>query len=434
MADIISCLRYEHDYGLVLLALAICAGTAVLAFYVHDIARLASGHRKACWIAFTGVIAGGGIWATHFIAMLAFTPNLLMPSYDPGLTFASLLIAVLFTTAGFWTASQQSLWLAVVGGLIVGLGIGGMHYSGMAAVKFAGTLTWRADLVVASVVIGSILAALGVAAKAWAVGRQWWVAPALFTAAVCGLHFTGMGAVIMTPDPTVDVGGVQLDRSLLAGAVTIVIALVMLMGLIAVMLHREGEKEAATLRHLAQHDCLTGLPNRTALKQCIATLIAEKRREPSKFAVMFIDLDGFKQVNDRHGHIAGDALLRCVSDRLSSLSNANGGFVGRTGGDEFLIIQDEPQQPYAAQELGERLIRSFLKPLVFDDRLVPIGLSIGVAIFPDDGETADTLLSRADWALYRAKEEGRRCVVCQAPPSGAAFKSAPRTEPSALTA
>ena len=311
--------------------------------------------------------------------------------------------------------------------MIVGLGIGGMHYSGMAAVKFAGTLTWRADLVVASVVIGSILAALGVAAKAWAVGRQWWVAPALFTAAVCGLHFTGMGAVIMTPDPTVDVGGVQLDRSLLAGAVTIVIALVMLMGLIAVMLHREGEKEAATLRHLAQHDCLTGLPNRTALKQCIATLIAEKRREPSKFAVMFIDLDGFKQVNDRHGHIAGDALLRCVSDRLSSLSNANGGFVGRTGGDEFLIIQDEPQQPYAAQELGERLIRSFLKPLVFDDRLVHIGLSIGVAIFPDDGETADILLSRADWALYRAKEEGRRCVVCQAPPSGAALESAPRT-------
>ena len=97
MADIISCLRYEHDYRLVLLALAICVGTAVLAFYVHDIARLAIGYRKACWIVFTGVIAGGGIWATHFIAMLAFTPNLLMPTYDPGLTFASLLIAILFT-------------------------------------------------------------------------------------------------------------------------------------------------------------------------------------------------------------------------------------------------------------------------------------------------------------------------------------------------
>jgi NO-binding membrane sensor protein with MHYT domain len=116
MADIISCLRYEHDYRLVLLALAICAGTAVLAFYVHDIARLSSGHRKACWIVFTGVIAGGGIWATHFIAMLAFTPNLLMPSYDPGLTFASLLIAILFTTAGFWTASQQSLGLQLSAG------------------------------------------------------------------------------------------------------------------------------------------------------------------------------------------------------------------------------------------------------------------------------------------------------------------------------
>jgi diguanylate cyclase (GGDEF)-like protein len=206
------------------------------------------------------------------------------------------------------------------------------------------------------------------------------------------------------------------------------------MGLIAVMLHREGEKEAATLRHLAHHDCLTGLPNRTALKQCIATLIADKRREPSKFAVMFIDLDGFKQVNDRHGHMAGDDLLRCVAERLSSLSNANSGFVGRTGGDEFLIVQDAPRQPYAAQELGERLIRSFLKPLVFDDRLVHVGLSIGVAVFPDDGETADMLLSRADWALYQAKEEGRRCVVCQAPPSGAAFEWAPRTEPTALSA
>lgn len=157
--------------------------------------------------------------------------------------------------------------------------------------------------------------------------------------------------------------------------------------------------------HLAHHDALTDVPNRAAFSQKIDRTLAEARVLQNKFAVLSIDLDRFKDVNDIFGHGAGDALLREVAERFRLA--AGDGFLARLGGDEFSIICDQGEQPEAAASLADRLFAAVADEIEIDGRALVANLSIGIAVYPNDGEDAAALLSNADAALYRAKNEGR---------------------------
>ncbi len=160
------------------------------------------------------------------------------------------------------------------------------------------------------------------------------------------------------------------------------------------------------LRHLASHDALTGLPNRLLLDDRIAQAIAQAQRASHEFALLVIDLDRFKLINDSLGHRAGDDLLREVAQRLSSAVRGID-TTARTGGDEFVILLAGPVTQAEALEIGQRAIE-VMKPCV---RLLGIDVhispSIGIAFFPKDGSSVDALLARADAAMYCAKERGR---------------------------
>ncbi|WP_157190135.1 putative bifunctional diguanylate cyclase/phosphodiesterase [Novosphingobium sp. Rr 2-17] len=157
--------------------------------------------------------------------------------------------------------------------------------------------------------------------------------------------------------------------------------------------------------HLAHHDALTDVPNRAAFSQRIDRTLANARVMQNKFAVLSIDLDRFKDVNDIFGHGAGDALLRELAVRFRNA--ADDGFLARLGGDEFSIICDQGEQPEAAASLADQLFAAVADEVEIDGQALVANLSIGIAIYPDDGEDATTLLSNADAALYRAKNEGR---------------------------
>jgi diguanylate cyclase len=165
------------------------------------------------------------------------------------------------------------------------------------------------------------------------------------------------------------------------------------------------------LRHLASHDALTGLPNRLLLDDRIAQAIAQAQRNSHEFAVLVIDLDRFKLINDSLGHRAGDDLLREVAQRLSGAVRAVD-TTARTGGDEFVILLAGPVTQAEALEIGKRAIE-VMEPSV---RLLGIDVhispSIGIAFFPQDGASVDTLLARADAAMYCAKERGRNNMQC----------------------
>jgi diguanylate cyclase len=163
------------------------------------------------------------------------------------------------------------------------------------------------------------------------------------------------------------------------------------------------------LRQMAQHDSLTGLPNRALFSDRVQRELAYARRHDGRFAMIFLDLDRFKPINDNYGHAVGDLLLQQVAGRLQDALRASD-TVGRIGGDEFVVLMGDLAGPGAALALAEKIRQEVRRPYSIDGRELTISCSLGVAIYPDDGSTEVVLCGRADAAMYRAKEEGRDSV------------------------
>jgi diguanylate cyclase (GGDEF)-like protein len=168
------------------------------------------------------------------------------------------------------------------------------------------------------------------------------------------------------------------------------------------------------IAHLAHHDVLTDLPNRAVLAGRLAETFERAKADGTSFAVLTLDLDHFKEANDVFGHAVGDALLCVIARRLQAA--AEGAFISRIGGDEFTFVQATGAQPAAAQALADRLLAAMTQDFEVSGQKVPIGLSIGAAIYPNDAADPATLQANADAALYRAKADGRHmaCFFHQA--------------------
>jgi diguanylate cyclase len=175
----------------------------------------------------------------------------------------------------------------------------------------------------------------------------------------------------------------------------------------------DRKRDEARIRHLAHHDALTGLPNRFLLQERLTHAMAASRRSGDALALLYLDLDRFKPVNDLQGHAAGDEVLKQVAGRLlGELRSAD--TVARIGGDEFVIVAtvDEPE---SLPKLAGRLIEAIARPFTLGHTSVEIGTSIGIAFFPRDGDSQEALLHAADTALYRAKQDGRGSFRCFEP-------------------
>jgi diguanylate cyclase (GGDEF)-like protein/PAS domain S-box-containing protein len=167
--------------------------------------------------------------------------------------------------------------------------------------------------------------------------------------------------------------------------------------------HKQYEQKLA---EMATHDSLTGLPNRTLLSDRLTMGLALSRRSGNKLAVLMLDLDKFKAINDTMGHAVGDELLKAVAERLTSVTRKSD-TIARIGGDEFVLVLPQVSQPTNASRLAQRILNVFREPLIFDGHQLNITTSIGIAVYPEDGKDIEILLKNADTAMYRAKEQGR---------------------------
>jgi diguanylate cyclase (GGDEF)-like protein len=535
---VLSCITDQHDYRIVALAVFICAVAALASIDIYSHVAVSRGFRRACLLLLTGVCSAAGIWATHFIAMLAFDAGFPI-AYDPVMTAGSFVIAVLATTSGFAISAGALRWSPAAGGAIIGAGIGLMHYAGMHALIMPGGMQWDATLVLASLVIGSMCASAAlVAFHRRRIRSGFWMAAGLFTLAICGLHFTAMGAAVIVPDPTVLVPPSLISDQVMIVAVSAVTLVIIVTGLAstalmenqmrrqreqefrlqnqrfdmaldnmgeglcmfdaekrlvvwneryaslyrlpqellkagtphrAIIRHRvlngilQGDKDEsaaeqkiaklavlptdtpsrrideladgrlicvtrqpmagggwvathldvteqhrseARIAYMARHDALTDLPNRMLLRERLESALTGIRRGGRHLAVLVLDLDRFKEVNDTLGHPVGDALLKVAADRLRSCVRETT-TVARLGGDEFAIIEDVTDGGVEAAALAERIHRTLSAPFDLGDHQVAIGASIGIAVAPGDGADSDSILKNADLALYRAKADGR---------------------------
>lgn len=168
----------------------------------------------------------------------------------------------------------------------------------------------------------------------------------------------------------------------------------------------ESREMKVRMSHLAQHDSLTDLPNRTLLNDRISQAIALAHRHSGKFAVLFLDVDRFKHINDSLGHVVGDKLLRSIAERLLACVR-HSDTVSRLGGDEFVILLSEIEHARNAAAIAEKMLVSLATPHKIAPHDIQVTASVGMSVFPNDGGDAETLLKNADIALYQAKEHGR---------------------------
>ncbi|MEY9256419.1 diguanylate cyclase (GGDEF)-like protein/PAS domain S-box-containing protein [Bradyrhizobium ottawaense] len=527
MYQVLYCLTDEHDWRLVALGAAVCLLASAAAISLFHRARATQGSGRLVWLMLDAVVAGCGIWATHFIAMLAYGPGA-AGAYNVPVTLLSLIFAIAVTFVGLSVAvSAMRPSLVVLGGAIVGGGVAAMHYTGMVALEIPARLSWATGTVAVSILLSLVFGALAlhVAGRheslAGAIG-----ATVLLTVAIVSHHFTAMGAVQLTPDPRLAISGLSIPPISLsvltasAAAAIIVIALIaalldsrakgelgrqqvvldtalenmsqglcmfdadgkiilfneryaamlgrtniLLTGRLLVDVLREEQAKGqwqgdageffarlvadaresrtttdvvsrlgrsirvvnqpmqgggwvatfeditewleaqAKISHMARHDALTSLPNRVLFHEQLEQGL-RRTRSGDQLAVLCLDLDHFKDINDSLGHPIGDALLREVGRRLTSAVGESDA-VARLGGDEFAVVQIGRSEEAAARSLAGRLVEVISAPYEIDDHQIVIGVSIGISLSPQDGSNPDELLKNADLALYRAKADGR---------------------------
>ena len=164
----------------------------------------------------------------------------------------------------------------------------------------------------------------------------------------------------------------------------------------------ERKTETARLEHLAHYDQLTNVPNRYLLLDRLSHLITQSERNEYRFALLFIDIDKFKLINDTQGHIFGDQVLKEVAVRLSNAIR-NSDTLARFGGDEFIILLENILDKNIAATMIKTIIKALKQDFIIENKIVDISCSVGVAIFPDDGNTTDTLITTADKGMYQSK-------------------------------
>ena len=413
------------SYSPSLVFISLCV--AILASYTAlDLAaRIATarGRTVYLWMSGGALAMGFGVWSMHFIGMLALELPLDL-GYDLGLTLWSLLVAILSSGFALWVVSQPRLpaLQLMFGALVMGAGISAMHYSGMAALRMQPGIDYDPTLVALSLVIavGASAAALSIAFRLRRhtpyVHLVRAGASIIMGLAIVGMHYTGMAAANFPVGSfcgaAVDgLSGKGLDNLVLVSSLAVLI-IALLTSIFDARLDASTAALANSLTlaneeltQLALHDTLTGLPNRILLADRISQAMAKVAEQGGCFSLMFIDLDGFKPVNDAFGHHLGDRLLREVALRLRDQLRSQD-TLARIGGDEFVLLV-RLSEPDDAPQVAARQVSLLSKSFRVDEHDLQISASVGIALYPGNGQTAEELLMNADAAMYHAKGAGK---------------------------
>ncbi|MCL9667527.1 EAL domain-containing protein [Rosenbergiella epipactidis] len=408
------------DSGLVLASVFI----AFLASFsaLDTVARVTDsrGMKALLWLVGGGAAMGIGIWSMHFIGMMAM--HFTMPMrYNPSETVFSIVVAVLGSIVALWAVfrhNQFTLTNLLLGSIILGTSVVAMHYTGMAGLRINQPIIWQKTPVIISIVIAysASAVALWLAFRlrnndAGVLNRRF-IAALVMGAAIAGMHYTGMYAAHFDTTMQVLPGGLGSQRlTIWVFMFTLVILGSNLFGAMIesqLRVSRLASKLKQTneeLRQMALHDPLTNLANRTLFEDKLNDYIQRAKQNASSFSLLYMDLDGFKMVNDAYGHDIGDKLLVEVAKRLNAAVNPSD-ILARVGGDEFVLLSHANSEADASR-LAETLVAAIEPEFTVENYELRVSLSLGIAMFPAHGIEAREMLFNADSAMYHTKNSGR---------------------------
>ena len=413
----------SYSSSLVLISLCVAILASYTALDLTGRIATAKGRAVYLWMGGGALAMGIGIWSMHFIGMLAFSLPIEL-GYDTALTGLSLLIAVASSGFALWLVSQPKLpWLQLAfGALIMGTGIACMHYMGMAALRMQPGIDYDPTLFSASlaIAVGASAAALWIAFRLRQhtpyVRQIRGVAAVVMGVAIVGMHYTGMAAANVPAGSfcgalATGLAGDGLDYLVLITTLA-VLAVALLTSVLDARLEARTAELARSLTlanqeliQLALHDTLTGLPNRTLLADRIDQAVGRVAEQGGCFALMFIDLDGFKPVNDAFGHHVGDLLLKAVAARLRGHLHSQD-TLARIGGDEFVLLV-ELDEPDDAMNVAAKQVNLMARPFRVAEHDLQLSASLGIVLYPGNGLDQHELLRNADAAMYHAKSAGK---------------------------
>ncbi|WP_229422059.1 putative bifunctional diguanylate cyclase/phosphodiesterase [Massilia aquatica] len=417
-------LNGTYHAGLVVLAIFVAMMASYTAINLTGRVVATRGRASTLWLAGGALAMGCGIWSMHFIGMLAFSLPIRM-SYDIGITMLSLLVAIGVSAFALRIVTRPSVSRMhyLVGGLLMGFGICGMHYMGMHAMNMSPAISYDVVGVAASAVIAVVASIVALwlaftlrAGNSWVAHAKKAGAAVLMGLAIIVMHFTGMEAARFdAASVCTSTGGLDGNwLALLVGVASVsLLTMALLLSVVDSRLSTRTASLVSSLRranrqlhHQALHDSLTRLPNRSLLEDRIVQAIHGAERSGKRFALMFLDLDRFKTINDSLGHQYGDKLLQAVAARLSDCLRAND-TVARLGGDEFVVLLCDVGAPTAVAGVAGKLLDTIALPLDVEGQVQSVSASIGISMYPDDGTSLRELMTNADSAMYHAKKVGR---------------------------
>jgi len=427
----------HYDPYVVAVSILIAGFASYVALDLAKRVRTHGRHVAVAWWVGGSLAMGTGIWAMHFVGMLAFSLPIAL-GYDKGLTFVSWLAGAAVSGVALCVAGRGTMtWRRVaVGAPLMAAGICAMHYLGMAALVMTPGIAWSPWLVGGSVALALAASAVALPLFAWTrrlserSGVFGQLAAALVMGlAISGMHYTGMAAADF-PVGSVCLSAGSLTGDSLGALVAVASASLLALTLVTSIFDARMQSRSAVLaqslsiansqlqsvnealKKQAFVDPLTGLPNRVLFEDRLQHAVrrserAEERiseRKQPRLAVLFVDLDGFKPVNDSFGHAAGDAVLREAALRLRRAAR-DSDTVARVGGDEFVLLMEEVGGVADCVTLARRLVDVLAQPFVVADRRLEISGSVGIVVYPDQGHR-DKLMANADAAMYAAKRAG----------------------------
>jgi diguanylate cyclase (GGDEF)-like protein len=425
-----------HNPFLIMLAYVIaCAGSFATLDMAERISHVEQPKARRQWRWVGAGCLAGGIWAMHFISMLALDAPITVHIELP-ITVASFFIALIAGLMMMDTLGQEKLRLAdyLKAATGIGLAIASMHYIGMAALQSSATVYYQPVLFALSIAV-AIVASFAVLCLARYLRNGSgmmhqllkYSVSLLMGASIVSTHFIGLWALNLAVPVGNPVHDTMADNRLQLGLTIALITLLIIASCISAALADKKlqgkehdlrrvnallsqlDQARMSLQQVAHYDALTNLINRRGFNQLFGEKLTERRMNNGMLAVIFLDIDHFKRINDSLGHDAGDELLKVIAGHIKSATRSHEDVVARFGGDEFCILISLSNRG-EAQQLAQRIMLKMKDPIDLAGRRMVMTTSIGISVFPDDGDTCEELLKHADLALYQSKGAGRNTL------------------------